>query len=383
MKSASLLVLAAALTAATAAPAQPRVAAPDYRADSRWLCLPGRTSPCTASVETVALAAAGYGATSRTVPAADPPLDCFYVYPTVSSDPGTNSDWVAGREERAIAEVQAARFSGLCRVYAPLYRQMTMGTVVAYATGADATGAAMLAYRDVAAAFRDFARRRAPGRPFVLIGDSQGSLMLIELIARDIERDPALAKRMMLAILPGYDLLVPQGRRVGGNLKSTPLCSRPGEVRCAVSWNPYRERNAPPPGAMFGYAKLPGMTVACVNPARWGSAGWERLDSIWDSRSALPVPGGPVRWSSGGAPPARFVRTPGLASGRCVNQGQRGYLSIRTNADPNDKRTDRIGGEVGLLGMFLPGWGMHLSAFALAQGDMVRAVADIARKVPR
>lgn len=385
MKSPRLLVIGAALAAAAGAPAQPpqppRPAAPDYSGDSRWLCLPGRPGPCTAPAETVELGPAGYGAKSRTVAAKDPPLDCFYVYPTVSSDAGSNGDFVAGHEERRVAEVQAARLSGVCRVYAPLYRQMTLATVVAYATGADATGSALLAYRDVAAAFRDFVRRRAPGRPFVLIGESQGSLMLIELIAREIERDPALKKRMMLAILPGYDLLVPQGRLVGGNLKATPLCSRPGQIRCALSWNPYRARNAPPPGAMFGYAKAPGMTVACVNPARWGSPNWESLDSIWDARSNLPVPGGPIRWSTGGAPPAPFVRTPGLASGRCVNQGQRGYLSVRTNADPRDKRTDRIGGEVGFFGMFLPAWGMHLSALALAHGDIVRAVAEIGRKL--
>ncbi|MEO6433713.1 MAG: DUF3089 domain-containing protein [Sphingomicrobium sp.] len=384
MKPLRLLFVTAALAAASAASAQsppaPRPGtAANYADDRRWLCLPGRPGPCASAAETVELGPNGYGAKIRTVAAKEPPLDCFYVYPTVSSDGGTNSDLVSGREERRIAEVQAARFSSVCRVYAPLYRQMTLSTVVAYATGADASGSALLAYRDVAAAFRDFARRRAPERPFVLIGESQGSLMLIELIEREIEREPALARRMKLAILPGYDLLVPQGKLVGGNLKSTPLCSRPGQTRCAISWNPYRERNAPPPGAMFGYAKVPGMTVACVNPARWGSSGWEALDNIWDARSSLPVPGGPIRWSTSGAPSAPFVRTPGLASGRCLNQGQRGYLSIRTNADPKDKRTDRIGGEVGLFGMFLPAWGMHLSALALAAGDMVDAVATVSR----
>jgi hypothetical protein len=67
-------------------------------------------------------------------------------------------------------------------------------------------------------------------------------------------------------------------------------------------------------------------------------------------------------------------------SGKCVNDGPRGYLSIRTNADPNDKRTDRVGGEVGLLGMFLPGWGMHLADVPEAQGDLVRAVGEISAR---
>jgi hypothetical protein len=64
-------------------------------------------------------------------------------------------------------------------------------------------------------------------------------------------------------------------------------------------------------------------------------------------------------------------------SARCVNDGPRGYLSIRTNVDPKDKRTDRIGGEVGALGFFLPGWGMHLADINAPQGDLVRQVSAL------
>ena len=124
---------------------------------------------------------------------------------------------------------------------------------------------------------------------------------------------------------------------------------------------------------MFGYADRPGMTVGCVNPALPGSRDWVKLDSYWFARSSLPVPGGPISWSSEGPPPTPYVRTEGLVSAKCINDGPRGYLSVHTNADPNDKRTDRIGGEVGVLGMFLPGWGMHLADIAIAQGDLIRA----------
>jgi hypothetical protein len=62
-----------------------------------------------------------------------------------------------------------------------------------------------------------------------------------------------------------------------------------------------------------------------------------------------------------------------------VNDGTRGYLSIHTNADPTDKRTDRVGGEVGLMGGFLPGWGMHLADIPEAQGDLIREVGAIGK----
>ena len=94
--------------------------------------------------------------------------------------------------------------------------------------------------------------------------------MLQMLIAREIEGKP-IARQMRLAIIPGYNVLVPQGKLVGGTFKSTPLCSRAGQTGCVMSWVSFRERNPPPEGAIFGYAPAPGMTVGCVNPALPGS----------------------------------------------------------------------------------------------------------------
>ena len=376
----SLFVAAAALVVAAPASAQAPGPAPDYSRDSGWLCLPGRSDVCSTPLPTTALNPNGYVSVGRSSAAKEPPIDCFYVYPTVSSDAGLNSDLIVGREERLAAETQFARFASVCRPFAPIYRQMTLAAVAAGATGADVTRNGLLAYADVLAAWRNYIRTRNRGRPFVLVGHSQGSLMLQQLIAREIEPNPALASRMKLAILPGYNVLVPQGRLAGGTFRRTPLCSRPGQTGCVISWVSFRERNVPPRGAIFGFAEQPGMTVGCVNPARPGSRAWEPLDSYWFTRSTLPVPGGPIRWSSEGPPPTPYVRIEGLVSGRCVNEGPRGYLSIRTNADPKDQRTDRIGGEVSVFGMFLPGWGMHLADIAVAQGDLIRQVEALGRK---
>ena len=365
------------------APAQPQAPTPDYSKDSAWLCLPGRKDVCSTPLSTTALNPNGYGSTGLSTVAKDAPIDCFYVYPTVSNDRGLNSDLIAGREERLTTETQFARFASVCRPFVPVYRQMTVASIATYATGGDITQAGMLAYGDVLAAWRNYVRTRSQGRPFVLVGHSQGSLMLQQLIAREIENDPALVRRMKLAIIPGYDLLVPQGKLVGGTFRKVPLCSRPGETGCVMSWTSFRERNVPPPGAIFGYAAQPGMTVGCVNPANPGSRSWVKLDSYWFTRSTLPVPGGPIRWSSEGTPPTPYVRTEGLVSAKCINEGQRGYLWVHTHADPSDRRTDRVGGEVGLLGMFLPGWGMHLADIAIAQGDLIRQVEEVERNVAR
>jgi hypothetical protein len=376
-----LLIAVAALLAVAPASAQtgaPAVA-PDYAKDGTWLCLPGRTDACSTPLPTTELNANGYGAKALSSPAKDPPIDCFYVYPTVSSDPGLNSDLDIGREEKLAAESQFARFASVCRPFAPVYRQMTIGAVAAYAGGVDITQAGALAYADVLAAWRNYLATRNHGRPFLFIGHSQGSLMLQMLIAREIEKNAAVASRMKLAILPGYDLLVPQGKLVGGTFRKTPLCSRPGETGCVMTWTSFRERNVPPAGAIFGIADQPGMTVGCVNPASPGSGDWVKLDSYWFARSTLPVPGGPLQWSSEGPPPTPYLHTRDLVSGKCINDGARGYLWVHTNHNGGDKRTDRIGGEVAVFGMFLPGWGMHLADVAIAQGDLIREIGAIGR----
>ncbi|HYX46510.1 MAG TPA: hypothetical protein VE820_06790, partial [Sphingomicrobium sp.] len=72
-----------------------------------------------------------------------------------------------------------------------------------------------------------------------------------------------------------------------------------------------------------------------------------------------------------------YVNTDGLVSAKCVNDGPRGYLSIRTNYAAGEKWTDHIGGEVSVFGMFLPGWGMHLADVAEAEGDLIRDVGEI------
>ena len=352
---------------------------PDYSKDSVWLCLPGRKDVCSTPLATTALSPNGYGSNGLSTVAADPAIDCFYLYPTVSRDAGMNSD-LQPSEENGAAQTQFARFASVCRPFAPLYRQMTLGAVAAFSAGGDISDAAAIAYHDVAAAWRNYLATKNNGRPFVFVGHSQGSLMLQQLIAREIEKDPAVAARMKLAIIPGFNVLVPQGKLVGGTFKKTPLCSHPGETRCVIAWSSFREKNPPPDGAMFGRADRAGMTVGCVNPALPGSTDWVKLDSYWYSRSSLPVPGGPIRWSSEGQAPTPYVRTEGLVSAKCVNDGPLGYLSIRTNHAPGDKWTDHIGGEVSVFGMFLPGWGMHLADMSEAQGDLIREVGAIGSK---
>ncbi|MDQ8755884.1 DUF3089 domain-containing protein [Sphingosinicella sp. LHD-64] len=367
----AVLALGLAVPAAAQAPAE-APAQVDYANQASWLCLPGRADACGAPQQVADLTPAGYGPVTRSAPAADPPIDCFYVYPTLSRDSTLNSDMNPGPEEQAAAAVQLARFGSVCKTYAPLYRQATLASIFAMAQGTDVAPVMALAYRDVLAAWRHYMAHYNRGRPYVLIGHSQGMIHLQGLIAQEIEGKPAAAQ-MVSAILLGWAVEVPEGQTTGGTFRQTPLCTRAGQTGCVVSYMTFRADAPPPDGSMFGRAVRPGMTAACTNPANLGG-GTGRLDSYWFTAAPLQPGAEPITWSRTGPPPAQFLHTEGLVSGNCVHSGQVGYLALTVNADPADARTDRIPGDVYLLGQRNPGWGTHLIDMAVAQGDLVRLV---------
>ena len=365
----ALLAFAAApLAAQEPAPAP---AAPDYAQASAWLCLPGRADACSRPQPTADLNPAGYGPVSESRPAAAPPVDCFYVYPTVSRDSGMNSDLNPGIEENAAAAVQLGRFGNVCRTFAPIYRQATLASIPAVMSGQNILPIFGMAYGDVVAAWRHYLQHHNNGRPFVLIGHSQGTIHLTQLLAREIEGRPE-AERMVSALLLGFNVEVPQGRDVGGTFQRTPLCTRAGQTGCVVTYVSFRDGSPPPEGALFGRA-APGRTVACTNPAAL-AGGSAPLDSYWYAGPSVTSTQNAIAWSSTGAPPAMFLHTRGLVSARCVNDGQIGYLAVSVNADPADARTDRIPGDVMLGGQPAPGWGIHLVDMNIAQGDLIRLV---------
>ena len=345
---------------------------PHYERDEAWLCLPGRADPCGMPLATTALNANGYGSTGQVVANSEAKVDCFYVYPTVSRDPSLNSDLEAGLEEQGSALVQLARFGTVCRPFAPTYRQVTLAALARAFAGEDLTPNFAIAYGDVLAAWRHFLAHRNQGRPFVLIGHSQGSIHLLKLLQEEVEGTP-VAKRMLSAILLGWPVEVPEGKAVGGSLKSTPLCTRVGETGCVITYMTFRASSPPPANAFLGRAARAGMTAGCTNPAAL-AGGRAKLDSYWFTLMPPQVGATPIAWSSAGSPPTPFLRTEGLVTGECRHDGQAGYLAVSENADPKDSRTDRIPGDVYSMGKLNPGWGLHLADMSVAQGDLIRLV---------
>lgn len=374
----ALALFAAPLAAQTQGPVAasppPNYRAPDYSLGQNWLCLPDQRDACDVSLDTTVVEADGTLRAEKTAAAAAPGFDCFYVYPTVSYDPGGNADLVDNDEERRVALLQAAPFGRACRVFAPMYRQVTLSALRETMAGGRPTADRALAYADVKAAWDAYMRRHNAGRGVVLIGHSQGAGHLKTLVQREIEGKPAAA-RMIAAYLIGTNVAVPRGRDVGGDFRTTPLCRRPDQAGCAVSFVSFRAGSPPPANSRFGRVAEPaGMTAACVNPAALLGRG-RALDALHGAGPALVAAGAaPARpWTA--ANPAigtNYVRTPGLLSGSCVSDASgASYLAVTVNADPRDPRTDDVAGDVVVGDRVLADWGLHLIDMNLAMGDMV------------
>jgi hypothetical protein len=371
--------------AAPAAPAAPPTYAPnDYGDKANWLCWPGRADACASDL--TATVARADGATSTQAFKADPnaPIDCFYVYPTVSRDPTPISDMTVKPEETNVVVQQAARLSAKCRLYAPMYRQFTLTALVQAMTRPPTPGQApafraQVGYNDVKDAWNYYLAHENHGRGVVLVGHSQGSGVLTQLIRNEIDGKPAQGQ-VISAILMGTALVVPAGGDVGGDFKSIPLCHSASQLGCAIAYSSFRETSPPPDNSRFGRPRFnaaPGMEAACVNPA--SLAGGPGAAKSYFGLNIVDPSNAQFRWIKDKTIDTPFVTTPGLITAECVHTGQFHYLSIHINADPSSPRTSEIPGDVVFGGAVQKDWGLHLIDANLFMGNLVDIVGAEAK----
>ena len=341
-------------------------------AATKWLCLPGHApNPCVSSLKTTVQAKGSPGVVDPPV-AKKPRADCFYVYPTVSEQLTPNSNLHIDRAQIAIARYQASRFSQICRVYAPVYRQATLAGLL----GPDSVRAPALrvALGDVRAAWKEYLARYNHGRDVVLIGHSQGSTLLAQLITEEIDRRRKIRKRLVSAVIPGANVMVKRGKLVGGNFKHVPICTPREQSGCVIAYSTFFD--APPGNARFGrptdrYARAfggpgpKGREVACTNPADLaGSRG--RLYTLVRTDLYPGIIGAGLLLTYGGLPPT--ASTPWVApadqySAACVRANRAHVLKISP-----------IDGARRLNPFLDKTWGVHITDINIALGNLIRVV---------
>ncbi len=344
----------------------------NYDDPSHWVCRPDQKDICDSGLDATVVEADGTLEVEPFEPAADPPIDCFYVYPTISRDKGAYSDWEASDDEEGYVTLnQAARLQSQCRLFAPVYRQGTLGGLASRINGGT-TEEQGDPYADVLDAFRTYMAEDNHGRGVVLIGHSQGTGMLHQLIDEEIDPNADVRKQLVGAYLAGGSVGVPEGKAVGGDFEEVPLCTKGGEAGCIVTWVTFRSTSPPPSDSFFGRPGRDGTVSGCVNPAAVGGGAGD-LDAYLPANSdasilsSLGTTTKGKTWvdPSAGDITTPFVRLPGLVTGACETTDGFTYLAATVNPDPEGPRSDDIVGDL------TPQWGLHLVDVNLVMGNLV------------
>lgn len=266
-------------------------APPDYADPGAWAARPE-------SADRADLAPERPGEQDRQATA---PIDVFFVHPTTFY---RASGWnqrlddveVNTLTDQLILAGQASAFNGCCRVYAPHYRQATLGAY--FVDAARAAPAFRLAYRDVRAAFDYYLEHLNQGRPFILASHSQGSMHGLRLL-EELAGTPA-RERLVAAYLIGYGVPLDKFET---SLRAVPPCRGEADTGCVVAWDTYVDR-APLPeriGTLHWYgARLRTLErdgaarpSLCVNPFTWLQDGGP-ASAAPHSGALLPVPDEPL-----------------------------------------------------------------------------------------
>jgi pimeloyl-ACP methyl ester carboxylesterase len=240
----------------------------DYSNAGMWACRPDmEPNQCHQDLSATRMEPDGTRVVEMHTRAENPDFDCFYVYPTVLLSGAAQMVDFSDAGIQIVNDAllaQGARFSRICRMFAPLYRQ------VGLSGGAPVAGSdRMLGLQDVRDAFAHYLEHYNAGRKFVLIGHSQGTAVLTGMIQADIDPEDkaSVRERLLSALLIGGSANVPPGQTKGGTFQNLPLCTAPGELGCVIAYVSYASDAKPTATSIFGHTNADGMKTACVNPA--------------------------------------------------------------------------------------------------------------------
>jgi hypothetical protein len=337
-----------------------------------WLCKPGiPDNPCEPGFATTLISPTGQVlGTQKVKPDKKRKFDCFYVYPTVSDDQTTNSDLSIDPEERSVALYQAARYGLHCRVFAPMYRQVTLSAL--FSVSPIPPEARQLSYGDVLAAWKTYLRKYNEGRGVVLIGHSQGTFVLRELVHQVIDPKKKVRRRLISAILLGGNVTVREGGKVGGDFKHIPACQKGKQFGCVMAFSTF---NAPvPANSLFGRPNSTAPTglpttgdVLCTNPAalRGGSA---LLTSVFPTAPFAPGTTIGIATQAVGQPTPTGATTPWF-------QAQAYIGACDSSNDAHVLQVGSVGGAPNLHAVPDASWGLHLVDANIALGNLTDDVA--------
>ena len=342
------LCLPHAALAQSAAATPPAAAPADYTDPALWLCRPGRADVCAANLDATVIAEDGSMTKEAFHADPDAPINCFYLYPTVSREPTGNADFAINADLTRSVVQEFARFGARCRVFAPVYRQFTIAWMRSYFSGKPIPMSFDLAYNDVLAAWKTYLASDNHGRGFVLVGHSQGGILLARLIREEIDGKPIQAQMVSALLIgtPPGDLAVKRDAATPLAFPHIPVCRANTDIGCVIGFTSFRAEAPPAPNSLF--EKTPeGSHTVCANPAAL-EGGAAPLDAYMSASggTAMAEAKAPFEWTNPGRPiDTPFVKVPGLLSAACVDDGKLVYLAVSHAPSKDGHRAGDITGD--------------------------------------
>ena len=214
---------------------------------------------------------------------------------------------------------------------------------------------------DILEAWKEYLKKYNKGRSVVLIGHSQGTFRLTNLIQTQIDKKPAVRKKIVAAYLLGGNVTVRKGSDRGGSFANIPACRKKTQVGCVVAFSSYDA--TPPANSLFGRTSNSALQVLCDNPAAL-AGGSKRLDSILPSKEFAPgtLINAGIQLLHFPFPKASttFIEGRGIFSGRCADEDGANVLKI--TSDPGTPVPTASPDAT---------WGLHLIDANVAQGDLL------------
>jgi hypothetical protein len=256
-----------------------------------------------------------------------------------------------------------------------MYRQLTLGSIFTGTAEQRAAGR-KIAYGDVREAWLEYLAKENRGRGVVLVGHSQGTGMLRQLMRQEVDPKPEVRKRVVSALLMGGNVLVRKGQKIGGDFQSMPACTSPDQFGCVIAYSTFGD--PPPDNTRFGKAPPADITgaglpagpdyeVLCTNPASLGPNARTPVTSLLRSE---PFPG-----SIGAALVIMYGGPPPTAPTPWLQPAERYSVRCEQSNGANVLMAQPIGGARHLNPSPTPDWGLHLADANLPLGDLVGLVA--------
>jgi len=209
---------------------------PDYSQDQQWLIKP----------ETIRY-----------------PVDVFYLCPTAYYDGGL-TDPLCGMDDQGVRtrmlehiENKGSAFITVGNFFAPMYRQANVDCLVS----TDPEASISLMEGPVAStqqAFKYYMEHLNGGRPFILAGHSQGSIMLSIILGSIFKKKPEYNRKLVAAYIIGYGI-TPFYLAENPHLKFAKGRDDTGVI---ISYN------TESPGVTAHNITLPNDSI-CINPITW------------------------------------------------------------------------------------------------------------------